>query len=185
MPFEILELLNDEDLNEQEKCKAFRKRITERCSMENKVLDIFRILKSIEMELEASLEDTVQINVDRSTVERLLRIISIELRIIRYKIKHPGLVENPVSGNFPIGEWTGNKADLIELVYAISLVRSVEHGNVSIKAIKEGFEHIFGIDLGNIHERLDDIASRKEPRTRYLEKLVECLNKFLYSQDAK
>ena len=185
MNFDVFELLQDEALNEQEKFLVFKKRLEEYCIIENKVLDLLRILKSVESELERCLDDRVQVNVDKSTVERILRIISIELQIVKLKIRHPDLREDHVSGKFPIGEWTGNKVDLIELVYAISLVRSVGHGKVSIKAIKEGFEYIFGIDLGNIHDRLEDIACRKESRTRYLEKLVDCLNKFLENMDAR
>jgi len=185
MNFNIIELLNDAALNEHEKYVTFRKRLEEYCSTEKRVLSVFRLLKDIEMELKTCMKDIVKVNVDKVTIERLLRIIQIELQIIKYKIRHPGLEEVCLSGRFPIGAWTDNKADLIELIYAISLVRSVENGKVSVKAIKEGFEFIFGIDLGNIHDRIEDIASRKGSRTRYLEKLVECLNKFLDNLDSR
>ena len=184
MSFDIIELLNDVALSEHEKYMAFRERVEEYCSTEKRVLCVFKLLKDIELELKICKKGIVQVNVDKTTVDRLFRIVQIELKIIRYKIRHPELTEDRMSAKFPIGEWTGNKADLIELIYAISLINSVENGKVSIKAIKEGFEYIFGIDLGNIHDRLDDIASRKGSRTRYLEKLVECLNKFLDSLDA-
>ena len=156
----------------------------EYCQLEKRVLSLFRILKDIEGELESCLKGIENVSVDKSTVERLLRVIGVELNIIGYKIRYPELTEDRMSGKFPIGEWTDNKADLIELIYAISLVNSVENGKVNIKSIKEAFEYIFGIDLGNIHDRLDDIASRKVPRARYLEKLVKSLNKFLDSMDA-
>jgi len=185
MNFDIIKLLNDAALNEHEKYMAFRERLEEFCSTEIRVLNVFRLLKDIEAELKTCKKGIVQVNVDKATVDRLLYIIQIELQIIRYKIRHPELTEERKSGKFPIGEWTDNKADLIELIYAISLVHSVEHGKVSIKAIKEGFEFIFGIDLGNIHDRIEDIACRKGSRTRYLEKLVACLNKFLDNLDAK
>ena len=186
MSFDFLEFLNDETLNEQGKINVFRKHIEENCFKDDSVLAIFRSLKSIEMGLMAFLDDdSMQTGVNKSTVEKLLRIIHVEIRIIRYKIKHPELIEERLSGNFPIGQWTDNKADLIELIYAISLVHSVEHGKVSIKAIKEGFEYIFRIDLGNIHDRLDDIACRNEPKVRYLEKLSDSMNKYLYSLDAR
>ena len=185
MNLDVYELLNNEALNEHEKFTIFKERLEDYCTKEDKVLKIFKILKGIEMELKASLGNTELINVKKSTVEKLIRIIEIEIRIIRYKIKHPELMKERISGKFPVGQWTDNKADLIELIYAISLIHSVEHGKASIKAIKEGFEYIFGIDLGNIHDRLDDIVGRQEPRARYLGKLVECLNKFLYSLDAR
>ena len=184
MILNVFELLNNATLNEQEKYVAFKARLEEHCNTEGRVLNLFRILKGVEMELSECLDGTIHTNPDKSTVERLLSVIRIELQIIKYRIRHPELTENHISGKFPIGEWTDNKADLIELIYAISLVRSIENGKVSIKAIKEGFEFIFGVDLGNIHDRLDDIASRKGTRTRYLEKLVACLNKFLDDSDA-
>ena len=183
MSLDIFEFLSDKTLNEHEKYVAFKARLEEYCNTDGKVLNVFRILKGIELDLETCLSRAEQINVEKSTVERLLHIIHVELRIIRYKIRHPELVQVQISGKFPIGEWTDNKADLIELIYALSLVRSVENGKVSVKAIKEGFEFIFGIDLGNIHDRLDDIAARKGTRTRFLEKLVESLNNFLDNLD--
>ena len=182
MIIDVIELLNDKALNEHEKFMIFRKRLEEYCSFEKRVYSLYRILKDIEADLKGCLNDMEQANVDKTTVERLLRIIRIEVRIIKYKIQYPDIKEE--RNKFPIGEWTDNKADLIELVYAISLVNSVENGKVNIKTIKEAFEYIFGIDLGNIHDRLDDIASRKLPRTRYLEKLVKSLNKFLDNMDA-
>jgi hypothetical protein len=183
MTFDVIELLTDEALNEQEKYKIFRKRLEEFCTGEMKVFSIFRILGELQNDLERCLNDEEQVNVNKSTVERLLCAISVELQIIRYRIRHPELDEVRFLGK--IGEWTGAKADLIELIYAISLARSVENGKVSVKAIKEGFEFIFGIDLGNIHDRIEDIAGRKGTRTKFLEKLVESLNKFLESMDAR
>ena len=185
MTFDVIELLNDAALSEREKYQVFKMRLEEYCNTDKRVLNVFRILKGIEEELEDCRESTENVNVDKATIERLLRIIHIELKIIRYKIRRPKLMEVFLTGQFPIGEWTGSKADLIELIYAISLVRSVQNGKVSVKAIKEGFEFIFGIDLGNIHDRIEDIASRKGSRTRFLEKLVECLNKFLDNVDSR
>jgi hypothetical protein len=183
MSFDVIKFLDDKALSEQEKCKAFRERLKEYCSKGYGIFSVFRMLKNIEDELEMCLNSTIHVNADKSTVERFLRIIRIELRINGYRMMRPELSEDSITAKFPIGEWTDNKADLIELVYALSAKHSVEHGNASVKSIKEGFEYIFGLDLGNIHDRLDDIASRKERRTRYLEKLLESLNKFLDDLD--
>ena len=183
MNFNVIEFLNSNALNEQEKCKLFKERLDEYCSEEHTVLNLFRFLKTVETELKGCLKGTVQVNADKLTVKKFLDITRIELRIIRYKINHPELEDERIPGKFPVGEWTDNKADLIELVYAISLAHSVDRGKVSTKAIKEAFEYIFGIDLGNIHDRLDDIAGRKEPRARYLGKLLDSLNKYLDNID--
>jgi hypothetical protein len=107
------------------------------------------------------------------------------LQVTEYKIRHPELKESHTSGKFPIGVWTDNKIDLIELVYAIAHARSIDNGKVSIKAIKEGFELVFGIDLGNPHDRLDDISNRKGTRPRYLLRLYDGFNELLDSMDAK
>ena len=179
MVFDVIDFLNNDALNEQEKCKAFKERLDEFCSTEHRVLSLFRFLKTVETDLKGCLKGAVQVNVDKLTVKEFLNVTQIELRIARYKISHHELAEERIPCKFPIGEWTDNKVDLIELVYAISQVHSVGHGKVSIKAIKEAFEHIFGIDLGNIHDRLDDIAVRKGQRARYLEKLLDGLNNYL------
>ena len=185
MIFDVIEILNNDALNEQEKYKTFKVCLEEYCSEEHGIFCLFRFLKTVETDLKECLKGTEQVHVDKLTVKKFLNVTHIELRIIRYKINHPELAEEQIPGKYPVGEWTDNKADLIELVYAISLVHSVEHGKVSIKAIKEAFEFMFGIDLGNIHDRLDDIAGRRKPRARYLAKLLDSLNIYLDSMDAR
>jgi len=185
MNIDVIEILNNDALDEQEKYKTFKVSLEEYCSEEHGILNLFRFFKTVETDLKGCLKDTTQVNVDKLTVKKFLNATHIELRIIRYKIQHPELANERITGKFPVGEWTDNKADLIELVYAISLVHSVEHGKVSTKAIKEAFEYIFGVDLGNIHDRLNDIACRKGARARYLEKLLDGMNKYLDDVDAR
>lgn len=77
--------------------------------------------------------------------------------------------------------WTGNKSDLVELIFAIQAAGSVNQGQVQIKQLAEVFEKIFNIKLGNYYDYLQNFRMRKSNQTIYLDdlrnKLVKKLEK--------
>jgi hypothetical protein len=64
--------------------------------------------------------------------------------------------------------WTGNKVDLIELIYALHSEGVFEHGRKSLKEIAALFELMFQTDLGQFHKLFYDMKARKSDRTRFL-----------------
>ncbi len=72
-------------------------------------------------------------------------------------------------------EWTGNKVDLIELIYAIHAVGVVKNGRIDIKELASIFETIFDVDLGNYYRKFIEIRARKIDRTKFIDALKESL----------
>ncbi|WP_349351688.1 RteC domain-containing protein [Flagellimonas sp. MMG031] len=77
--------------------------------------------------------------------------------------------------------WTGSKTDLIELLYALHTSKSINGGTVDIKEMASHFEYFYNVDLGNYYHTFIDIRSRKSSRTRFLDRLIEMLNKRMES----
>jgi hypothetical protein len=176
----IIKSLSEIAQNEHENFKAFKEKVVEYCIREKAVLNVFRVLNSIKTELHCCLSGKTKVDVDRAMIIKVMRTIQTEIDIIRYKIEFPGLVEIASSKAVkPVGVWTEDKICLIELVYAIYHSRAINNGSVTIKAIKECFEYIFQVDLGNIHDRTKELAIKKERRKLYLETMILNLNYFL------
>ena len=79
-------------------------------------------------------------------------------------------------------KWTGTKAALIELIYALQSVDAVNNGKADIKQIADSFEHLFNISLGNYYRLFQEIRLLKSGRTNFLddmrEKLTQRLDNF-------
>ncbi|RSC93495.1 RteC domain-containing protein [Tenacibaculum singaporense] len=71
--------------------------------------------------------------------------------------------------------WTGNKTDLIELIYALHSSGAVNSGTADIKEMASACEQIFNIDLGNYYHTFVEIRSRKSNTTKFIDKLKESL----------
>ena len=176
---DIIKILKEIALNKHENYKIFRERFTEYCSKnENAVIVLFRLLKNMEIELNDCLNGNFQVDVDRTIIIKVLKIIRIELDIIKYRMKYPELfVQKQPDTLHPVGVWTNDKIDLIELIYAVKM--SINNGNVTIKSLQDAFEYIFQVKLGNIYDRVGEINDRKGQKATYLGSLIKYLNKFL------
>ena len=177
LKMDIKKILHDISHNEHEKFKTFKERLVKYCTdRKNAVSTLFRLLRTIEDELHECLKGVFKVNVERRIIIKVLKAIRIEIDIIRFRMKHPAHYEQQMQG-FPksVGQWTGEKAVLIELIDAIQM--SVNCGRVSVKALQECFEYIFQVDLGNIDEQLKELKKRKGNKTQHLERLITHLNK--------
>ncbi|ELY2018714.1 RteC domain-containing protein, partial [Flavobacterium psychrophilum] len=73
--------------------------------------------------------------------------------------------------------WTGNKIDLIEVIYALHHQKVINGGNIEIKELATNLGKVFNIDLEeNIYRSYVDIKSRKTVKTKFLNHLSESLN---------
>ncbi|TMU50754.1 RteC domain-containing protein [Flagellimonas algicola] len=79
--------------------------------------------------------------------------------------------------------WTGSKTDLIELLYALQSSGSINSGTTDIKELASHFEHFYNIDLGNYYHTFIEIRSRKNSRTKFLDRLIKMLNQRMESLD--
>lgn len=80
--------------------------------------------------------------------------------------------------------WTGNKIDLVELIYAWEEVGCFNHGNVNVKEIVAYIEVVFNIDLGDYYGTFKEMRNRVN-RTAFLDKLIKFLNDRMNEVDRK
>jgi hypothetical protein len=80
--------------------------------------------------------------------------------------------------------WTGNKTELIELIYALQNSGAINSGTADIKEMASLFEQIFNIDLGNYYHTFIEIRARKGSKTKFIDKLEEALLKKIQDSDA-
>ena len=135
-------------------------------------------MRRTEQQLSECLNGKTKVDIDRAIIIKVLKTIRVEIEIIRCRMKHPEIFDQVVSKSLqPVGSWTDNKIDLIELLIAVK--KSINHGNVSTKALQDCFEFVFQVKLGNIYDRFSEINERKADKTRYLESLITYMNQIL------
>ena len=68
-------------------------------------------------------------------------------------------------------KWTGNKLDLVELIYALHTSGAINHGDADLKEIAAMFEHSMRIELSDLYRCFHDIAGRKKERVKFVNRL--------------
>jgi len=79
--------------------------------------------------------------------------------------------------------WTGNKVDLIELIYALHATGVVNSGTADIKGIASIYEQMFNIELGDFYRTFLEIRSRKINNTKFIDSLKDALIKRMDESD--
>lgn len=74
-------------------------------------------------------------------------------------------------------QWTGPKAALVELIYALQSVGVFNNGVADIKQLTVFIETSFSIDLGNVYNVFQELRMRKKNRTSFVDQLRERLIK--------
>lgn len=85
----------------------------------------------------------------------------------------------------PLAKWTDKKTALAEIIYGIHEEKSINAGNIEIKALANILGKIFKVDLSDIYHIFLEIRSRKTNRAEYLTRLVKALNKRMNDADSK
>lgn len=80
-------------------------------------------------------------------------------------------------------QWTANKVDLIELIYALHAVKSINNGQVEIKDIASLVQEVFNIELGDYYRTFIEIRSRKIHPTKFLDNLKQSLTNRILQAD--
>lgn len=104
-----------------------------------------------------------------NTLEKYLKT---EIEHIKFK-SNANKFSNAISSNTNI-IWTDKKSALIELIYAIHTVGSVNNGNAGIREITECFEQCFNIKLIDVYRTFTDMKDRKA-HTKYIDSLKSAL----------
>lgn len=71
--------------------------------------------------------------------------------------------------------WTGNKVDLIELIYGLHATGTINNGQTDIKELASMFQHVLNIDLGEYYRTYIEIRSRKINPTKFLDRMIQNL----------
>jgi len=79
--------------------------------------------------------------------------------------------------------WTGSKAALIELIYALQTSGVCNNGAIDVKQLARHFEQFFNIKLDNFYRTFQEIRIRKISRTTFLDQLKENLIKRMDNSD--
>ena len=80
-------------------------------------------------------------------------------------------------------KWTGNKSELVELIYAIHSGKKINHGNIEIQEITNVFEEVFKINLGNYYQKFHSIRCRQGNRTKFLDTIKENVIEYMDKLD--
>ncbi|MEP1259870.1 RteC domain-containing protein [Algoriphagus sp.] len=81
--------------------------------------------------------------------------------------------------------WTGKKADLVELVYALKTSSVINNGNVSVAELATTMAEVFGKELQDFYRTFLEIKNRKKNRTVFLDHCKENLEAYMKSFEAK
>lgn len=76
---------------------------------------------------------------------------------------------SPVYNSLGTLQWTGSKADLVELTYALHASGLVNNGTAAIKDLAQGMEQLFAIKLGDYYRIFLEIRARKNNQAKLLE----------------
>ncbi|HVM87904.1 MAG TPA: RteC domain-containing protein [Puia sp.] len=68
-------------------------------------------------------------------------------------------------------EWTGQKAGLVELLYALHASGVFNNSPMGINTVANYFSEVFNISLGNIYKTYEELRLRKKNRTAFLDSL--------------
>ncbi|MPM84392.1 hypothetical protein SDC9_131463 [bioreactor metagenome] len=107
---------------------------------------------------------------------------------INYELTKLKQQENEFEALSPVfsqEKWTDKKTALVEIIYSIHEEKSINAGQIEIKALATILGKIFNVDLSDIYHIYLDIRSRKTNRTEYLSRLIKALNKRMDEADSK
>jgi hypothetical protein len=77
----------------------------------------------------------------------------------------------------PNCRWTGSTVELVELIYGLTEMKSINNGELPITELVTLFASQFGIEIKDCYSAYVDIKRRKnDSRTYYLDKMRERLN---------
>ncbi|MBU8883046.1 RteC domain-containing protein [Kaistella sp. DKR-2] len=79
--------------------------------------------------------------------------------------------------------WTASKVGLTELVFALHHTNCFNGGNTSLAETVKWFEEAFSVELGNYHNTMAEIKTRKSNPTKFLKQLSDNLTAYIEKDD--
>lgn len=81
--------------------------------------------------------------------------------------------------------WTANKTDLVELIYALQRSGAINNGTAEIKELANTCQKIFNINLGDYYRTYLEIRFRKINQTKFIDKLKNSLTHRMDESDSQ
>jgi len=86
----------------------------------------------------------------------------------------------------PNYKWTGSTVELVELIYGLVEMRSINNGETPITDLASFISSQFGVEIKDCYSAYVDIKRRKnDSRTYYLDKMQERLNRRMQLDDER
>lgn len=105
--------------------------------------------------------------------DRLEVFLKTELDALIIKNSNPNWGQHEMMGN-PSLQWTDDKTSLVELIYALDALGSINKGQCDISVLTAFFEQAFNVRLTDVYRTYIDIKGRDIP-TKYLDKMRAAL----------
>jgi hypothetical protein len=102
-------------------------------------------------------------------------------QMLQHSLTAPAISNNQ---NYNL-KWTGSRAGMVELIYALQSGGVYNDGKIGIKELANIFQDLFQIDLGNYYNVFNEIRLRKKNRTSLLDLLREKVLQKMDSLDEK
>ena len=101
--------------------------------------------------------------------DRLEVFLKTELDALSIKDANPNWGQLGMVGNTTL-KWTDDKTSLVELIYGLNAIGSINNGKCEINVLTAFFEQGFNIQLTDVYRTYIDIKGRDIP-TKYLDKM--------------
>ncbi|SHJ95973.1 RteC protein [Tangfeifania diversioriginum] len=115
-------------------------------------------------------------------LDHLIHYVQVEIECTKLRIGDKINTNNlNIYKGLPL-TWTASKRALLELIYALHLTMSINHGRISIKELVGFFSHTFNIPLPGYHSTIKKLTARSanvihvESRSFFLNELVTEFN---------
>jgi hypothetical protein len=82
-------------------------------------------------------------------------------------------------------KWTGSNRELLELIYGVHTLGTIDHGNITIKQMVEIAEALLNIKLTNYYNDWSEMRGRKKSRLPFLERMIKRLLRRMDDADEK
>ena len=123
-------------------------------------------------------------------VKKALAFIRKMMQQVKASVTHAPPIPTPIADekkNINMASpicWTGNAVDLVEMVYGICVMGSVNDGDVKFKDLAQAMYQFFGVKSKDCYRFYTDIRRRKNhSRTYFLDKMQEKLNDKMRKDD--
>lgn len=141
-----------------------------------------------------SLCETCRLSMDKNKEsDSCFLYIRKALSFIRHILKHVQTQpppQSPFNNNHGLTltsyKWTGSTVELVELIYGIVEIRSINNGETPIAELASFISSQFGIEIKDCYSAYVDMKRRKnDSRTYYLDKMRERLNRRMQQDDER